>query len=202
MSVLRETHVYLAGPDVFFPDAIGIGERKKAFLATLGLIGHFPFDNEIAAAPEDETRATAHKIAAANEHMMLACCDADKIGMILINMTPFRAPMMDTGTAFEAGFMAALSYIRPDVVLIGYSPDPRCAEDRLVEDLYGGRVEKRDGRLFTPDGFALETFGCPENLMVTGAIERTGGHIFKTFEEAAFFAKEISDARNASFLRA
>ncbi len=188
----QEVHVYLAGPDVFFSDVAAIRERKKAHLAALGLIGHFPFDNELEIEEGDEPQTIGHKIAAANERMMLDCCKDDRIGVILINMTPVRGPFMDVGTAFEVGFMAALSYLRPNVLLIGYSADERSAEARVIEDLFKGQAERKNGRLFAPDGMAVESFGCRESIMVTQAIERTGGKIFKTFEKAALFAQKQS----------
>ncbi len=39
--------IYLAGPDVFLPDAIEIGRAKKELCAKRGFRGLFPFDNEI-----------------------------------------------------------------------------------------------------------------------------------------------------------
>ena len=40
---------YLAGPDVFFPDASQIDSEKKRICAKYGLVGLFPLDNEISA---------------------------------------------------------------------------------------------------------------------------------------------------------
>jgi nucleoside 2-deoxyribosyltransferase len=42
-----EVHAYLAGPDVFFPEAVEISKKKKDYLEKLGIVGHFPSDNEI-----------------------------------------------------------------------------------------------------------------------------------------------------------
>ena len=39
--------VYLAGPDVFLPDALAVGEAKKRLCADHGLEGVFPLDNPI-----------------------------------------------------------------------------------------------------------------------------------------------------------
>ena len=39
------TRVYLAGPDVFLPDASAWLERKKAICAGVGLIGVSPLDD-------------------------------------------------------------------------------------------------------------------------------------------------------------
>ena len=39
--------IYLAGPDVFLPDAVEIGRRKAAICARHGLSGLYPLDNAI-----------------------------------------------------------------------------------------------------------------------------------------------------------
>ena len=44
------TRVYLAGPDVFLPDAFEIGRRKIELCTRHGLTGLYPLDNAIDAA--------------------------------------------------------------------------------------------------------------------------------------------------------
>ena len=39
--------IYLAGPDVFLPDAVEIGRRKAAICARHGLTGLYPLDNAV-----------------------------------------------------------------------------------------------------------------------------------------------------------
>ena len=72
--------LYLAGPDVFHPQAALLGERKKALCAAYGLTGLYPLDG---GTPD----MTSGAIYAACLRMMR---DAD------------------AGTVFELGFMAAL----------------------------------------------------------------------------------------------
>jgi nucleoside 2-deoxyribosyltransferase len=36
--------IYLAGPDVFLPDAVDVGRRKVALCSRDGLIGLYPLD--------------------------------------------------------------------------------------------------------------------------------------------------------------
>ena len=45
--------IYLAGPDVFLPDAVEIGKRKAAICARHGVIGHYPLDNAVDLAAPD-----------------------------------------------------------------------------------------------------------------------------------------------------
>jgi nucleoside 2-deoxyribosyltransferase len=48
--------IYLAGPDVFLPDAVEIGRRKVDICAAHGLTGLYPLDNAIDLAAPDASR--------------------------------------------------------------------------------------------------------------------------------------------------
>ena len=185
---MPEIHAYLAGPDVFFPDARRIGRQKIAYLQTLGIEGHFPLDNEVPHALLKNPVQASRFIGDSNEKMMLDCCRDGRIGMILANMSPFHGPSMDVGTAFEVGFMSALSYQR-NVIILGYTLDKRSFEDRVAGEIYGSwsNVTHKNGIPHGPDGQMIEAFGGADNLMITNAIARTGGDIFPSFEEAAHF---------------
>ena len=88
--------IYLAGPDVFLPDAVEIGRRKAAICARHGLIGLYPLDNAIDLAARDASL----NIFGSNEAMMI---EADAI---IANISPFRGPGADAGTVYELGLMA------------------------------------------------------------------------------------------------
>src|SRR5260370_12894467 len=88
--------IYLAGPDVFLPDAVDIGRRKVELCKRHGLIGLYPLDNAIDIAAEDASL----RIFRGNETMMI---EADAI---IANLTPFRGPGADAGTVYELVFMA------------------------------------------------------------------------------------------------
>ncbi len=45
--------IYLAGPDVFLPDAIEIGRRKVEICARHGVTGLYPLDNKVDLAAPD-----------------------------------------------------------------------------------------------------------------------------------------------------
>jgi nucleoside 2-deoxyribosyltransferase len=72
--------VYLAGPDVFLPDAIEIGRRKVELCTRHGLTGLYPLDNAVNLAASDASL----QIFRGNEAMMI---EADAI---IANLTPFR----------------------------------------------------------------------------------------------------------------
>ena len=108
--------VYLAGPDVFLPDAVDIGRRKVDLCARYGLTGLYPLDNEIDLAAADASL----QIFRGNEAMM------NEADAIIANLTPFRGPGADAGTVYELGYMAARKKL-----CLGYSNDPAVYADRV-----------------------------------------------------------------------
>ena len=59
--------IYLAGPDVFLPDAVEIGRRKAEICARHGLIGLYPLDNVV----DLSARDASLDIFRGNEAMMI-----------------------------------------------------------------------------------------------------------------------------------
>jgi len=171
-------NVYLAGPDVFKVNPLEVGAQKKLALKKAGHNGKFPMDPEIKNFAHDQ--ATAYAIAKGNEALMNSC------EVILVNMTPWHGPSMDVGTAFEAGFMSALSQLKP-ILIIGYY-EGELEKDfakRVAAVHYNGNVDfAANGDVTDKTGVSLENFNLTENLMIGAAIQRTGGEIFFSFEEA------------------
>ena len=92
-------------------------------------------------------------------------CDA-----MIVNLTPFRGPSADVGSAYEMGFMRALG--RP---VFAYSNDSRSFLDRVAA-FFGGAVRARaTGEYEDPDGMAIEPFTLHDNLMLAGGIASSGG---------------------------
>ena len=148
--------IYLAGPDVFLPDAVEIGRRKVALCARHGLTGLYPLDNSIDIAARDASL----QIFRGNETMMIAA-DA-----IVANLTPFRGPGADAGTVYELGYMAGRG--KP---CFGYSNDDSSYADRAAGFTH---VTSRDGRLIDADGLTIEDFGLAGNLMMIHALDLHG----------------------------
>src|SRR5215207_3572908 len=92
--------VYLAGPEVFLPDAAVLRAQKKALCERYGFTGLFPFDTEIGAVPLSERADWA--IYRSNAALMQ---EAD---CAIVNLSPFRAPSADVGSVFELGMMVGL----------------------------------------------------------------------------------------------
>jgi nucleoside 2-deoxyribosyltransferase len=94
--------IYLAGPEVFLANAHEVGERKRAICVRYGLVGVFPANEEAACDPLLSLPERGLAISRAMEHLMQGC-DA-----MIVNLTPFRGPSADVGSAYEMGFMRAL----------------------------------------------------------------------------------------------
>ena len=152
--------LYLAGPDVFLPDALEAGQRKRALCAAYGFEGLYPLDNAVSEAPVS-TSAAATTIYRANAARMRAA-DA-----ILANLTPFRGPSADAGTAFELGFMAALG--KP---CFAYTNDARPLLQRTAAAC--PVTCNADGRWTDADGLTVEDFGLTDNLMLDCALREAG----------------------------
>ena len=173
--------LYLAGPDVFHPQAPLLGERKKALCTAHGLIGLYPLDG---GAPGMGSTA----IYAACLAMMR---EAD--GGIF-NLTPFRGPSADVGTVFELGFMAAMG--KP---VFAYSNDGRDLLDRL--HVVPG-LTQYGGGWCDADGMAAEDFGLADNLMLDETLALQGRRIHRRdaadterFTELAGFKACVIEAR-------
>ena len=88
--------VYLAGPEVFFPEPLKEGQRLKDICAQYGFEGVFPLDGDLEVEGLEEWEI-AGAIFDANVQKIEDC------SAVIANMTPFRGPGMDGGTAFEIG---------------------------------------------------------------------------------------------------
>jgi nucleoside 2-deoxyribosyltransferase len=152
----KMTKIYLAGPDVFLPDAVEIGRRKVELCARHGLIGLYPLDNAIDLTATD----ASFRIFRGNETMMI---EADAI---IANLTPFRGPGADDGTVYELGYMAGRGKL-----CLGYSNDPSCYAERVRQFT---AVNSRDGRLVDALGLTVEDFGLADNLMMIHALDLHG----------------------------
>src|SRR3954471_12205984 len=149
--------IYLAGPDVFLPDAVEIGRRKAAICARHGVSGLYPLDNAVDLSAADASLA----IFKGNEAMM------DAADAIIANLTPFRGPGADAGTVYELGYMAGRGKL-----LFAYSNDPATYAERVA------RTHKltisSSGQLIDCDGLTVEDFGLPDNLMMIHALDLHG----------------------------
>lgn len=154
--------VYLAGPDVFLPDADVRAATMKALCTHHGLTGVSPLDDYLNEPAAWSSLHPALRIARRNEAHIASCT------ALVANLTPFRGPSADVGTVFELGFMRALD--RP---VYGWTNDatPFAARTRRFLNVEG----ETDG-----DGMLIEDFApLADNLMLEGAIDASGGLLIR-----------------------
>jgi nucleoside 2-deoxyribosyltransferase len=155
MTDLIKPRVDLAGPGVFRPDPLAFGENLKRKCARAGLEGCYPMDNKIeGASPQEIARA----IYRANVALI------DSAQAIIADISPFRGPNMDPGTAWEIGYGIAKG-----LPVFAWSDDERTLIARTPRS-----------RELDPQGWQIEDFGLVENLMI--AISSTSLH--RTADEA------------------
>jgi nucleoside 2-deoxyribosyltransferase len=143
--------IYLAGPDVFRPDAAEHGRKLVAQCAEFGFTGVFPLDPSLPGELRDDPLAMARHIYQANV-ARIEGCDA-----VLANLDFFRGPEPDSGTCFEVGYSVARG--KP---VVGYIGEEGSFAQR-IRARYPAAV--REG-LLDAQGWQLEEFGLPLNLML------------------------------------
>jgi len=156
--------IYLAGPDVFFPNAVAVGHRKRELCERYGHEGLYPLDNEI----DPHAKNASLLIFRGNRKMM------DEADAIIANLTPFRGASADAGTVFELGYMAGLRTAEGlPKICFGYSNDPLPYAKRVagMEEL----TKSGDRALLDSRGMSVEDFGHADNLMIVHVLDE-GGH--------------------------
>jgi nucleoside 2-deoxyribosyltransferase len=97
---------------------------------------------------------------------------------VLANVTPFRGPSADVGTAWEMGY--ACGQGKP---VVAYTDDFSAYQDKVFRG--GWSAALNDAR--DKDGNEIENFGGIDNLMLTQSVIA----ICATFEEAAAALKRF-----------
>lgn len=153
-SVSSALKIYIAGPDVFSPDAVSLGRLMCDTIRNKGFVPLYPLDNEIDA---HQTQNLSEQIFDGNIKMIQDC------DIVLANLNPFRGSEPDSGTSWEVGYAFALGK-----KVIGYIDDTRPMIDK-VHDTRGWRVED---------------LGLPLNLMLChGAFKIVQGDFQSALEQ-------------------
>lgn len=153
--------VYLAGPEVFAPNAKELGAWKTEICTRYGLAGVFP-SHVVNLDPAMPRPAQGLHIFDVLERTMRACDGA------IVNMTPFHGPSADVGTAYEMGFMTALR-----LPLFAYTNVPELLTERITAFLGGEVTRHPSGDLRSDDGMEVEEFGLVDNPMLDGCVRRS-----------------------------
>ncbi len=158
-STPSRPRVYLAGPDVFFPESRQIFDALRAACDHCGLIGVEPSDGGLATGFKGSDEDLAQRIFDGNIDLIRS---ADGV---IANLVNFRGHEPDSGTVFEVGFARALG--KP-VVAYG-----------VAQESYADRVGRtiacaRDGHGVIREignGAMVEGLGQRLNLMLTRSVE-------------------------------
>lgn len=136
--------VYLAGPDVFYPNSDALAVAHKALCREYGLEPLHPIDQP--------TLASGH-IYQTNIELL------KRANAVVANLNPFRGAEVDSGTAFEVGF--AIASGKP---VIGYIAQSELLKER-VERMFGP-LSMTDSIRRDKEGNLVENFGHQVNLML------------------------------------
>ncbi len=175
----KTPRIYLAGPDVFFPNPHDVANKKKQICEQYGFEGVFPLDADIKAKADETPFDIAQKISLSNEDLMDSC------DLIIANATPFRGASTDVGTAYEVGYMRAKG--KP---ALGYTNITAEYKDR-VEGYYNSI--KAMPNPMDPDQINhtdIEDFGLAENLMIEIAINSSNATLIR---QTVAKGEELSD---------
>jgi nucleoside 2-deoxyribosyltransferase len=179
--------VYLAGPDVFFPDPRLWAAGKLTICDQHGLTGVTPLDDLPDEPAEWATLPFWRKIALRNEAHIRGCQG------LIANLTPFRGPSADVGTVYEVGFARALG-----LPIFGYATTTEPFLRRTLRVLGDKAKPRDDGSWLDADGLSVEQFGLFDNLMIEGGIVGSGGTLITgdvgRWDDLALFERCVAAA--------
>lgn len=153
--------VFLAGPDLWYPDAADLLARRLAVCEAAGLVGLTGRPDGLVETESSE--AMAREIYAGVLERLRAS-DA-----VILNLTPWRGPGADPGTAFEAGFAAALG--KPVFAYLNIDDEDEADYRGRIEVMLGATLDE-EGTWRDPDGCEIEDFALPETLMLWAEARR------------------------------
>jgi nucleoside 2-deoxyribosyltransferase len=147
--------IYLAGPDVFFPDAEAVYARLKTLCSLLGMVGVAPTDSDAAKGFTGSEDALAQRIYEGNVALI------EQADGVAANLVAFRGLEPDSGTVFEVGYAIALG--KP---VVGYGVPASTYAERVAATL--DCAPDATGTLReTATGTMVEGLGQRLNLMLS-----------------------------------
>lgn len=146
------THtIYLAGPDVFRPNAVAWGQAQVELCAEYGFHAVFPLDTD--AGMPMAPHVLAREIYKANVAVL------DRCDVVVANLDFFRGAEPDSGTCFEVGY--AIAREKP---VVGYIPDRGTLATRIRRRL--SPAMRRGDATLDANGWRVEDLGLALNLML------------------------------------
>lgn len=147
--------IYIAGPDVFEPNSIEIGQEYSKLCEEYGFEGLYPLDNIVDF--NQEKNKIAQDIYKANVDLI------KQADIVIANLSAFRGKESDSGTVWECGFASALGkevygYLDTDKNYIDTFEDN---EKKVLNDV-----------IVDMDNKTIEDFDYPLNLMISCSVEK------------------------------
>lgn len=146
--------IYIAGYDVFYPDW-----KEKRYFEYQKLCRKYGFEMQAQKAAPDGTISLGRQIFLKNIRSIEAS------DYIVANVNPFRGKEPDSGTCFEIGYGYALGK-----KVYGYLDDTRTMLEKIGEET-------------DEDGFLVEDFDLPVNLMLGCSMELIQGDLEHCLKE-------------------
>lgn len=171
--------VYIAGPEVFLPNAKEHAAMQRELCHTYNCIPLHPADNSLHL--ENSNYETATQIYLGNIKQIKDC------DIVIANCNPFRSPcVIDDGTAYELGFGNALGKIS-----YGYITK--------LEPL--AEKTKRHFSTIDPEGYLVfDDFTTSINLMMQCGMTETRGRLIEgNFEDCLRAIREDIDSGKLLF---
>lgn len=157
--------LYLAGPDIFLPNAVAYAKEQRALCTKYGFVSLHPLDNNVTVTSSDYE--TAVQIQRAD------CGQIRDADLVIANCNPFRGLCVDDGTAFELGYAHALN--KPTYGYLNTA-------DNLVKRTIAGYPCKpwaKDPTIYIDqDGFfVVDDYTTSINLMLEVGMTDLGGRL-------------------------
>lgn len=141
--------IYIAGPDVFEPNSIQIGEKYSKLCKNYGFKGLYPLDNVVDF--KQEKQKIALDIYKANIKLIQ---EAD---IVIANLNPFRGKEADSGTIWECGYAIGLGK-----EVYGYMDNT----SDYVDQFFDEEKNLSDDIYVDLKRRTIEDFNHPINLMI------------------------------------
>lgn len=161
--IADEVGVYVAGPDVFYPNAKELADNARELGVKYGLKSLIPIDNEIVGDFKTPTELS-EEIYRKNVEMI------DRAAITIANISPFRGPSADSGTVWEIGYS-----VGKNMVVFAFTDD-------MSE--YKSRVSKDDTNI-------VENFKLTEVGIIANAVHSISPSIEEAFRKAQEYVQEI-----------
>ena len=164
MSSQSGVKLYLAGPEVFLPNAPKHAQAQRNLCVRYGFIGLHPMDNNVDIS--DTSYDTAVRIYRGDIQQVREC------DIVVANCNSFRGALVDDGTAYELGFGNALG--KPSYGYVSHA-DPY----NIRIHRFPGTYFSRDIKMYVDrDGYMLvDDFGTLINLMMQCGMTEHGGRL-------------------------